>query len=175
MNAIGMSAAATINNHAAAEDDDEDEDDEDNEAVFKPNDWDELSDDERQAKVKAFLRKIAKVHLDARDQKPFLKNLNIGDQSNPWGIKVAGQVKTFDRVAHRYGHSPNESTIRFPNVLNQGHDEDHRNHPLHKIAQKRGFQYSHTTPVTQHDRSVQHHHTWQNSAGHQIGAAHVVA
>ena len=50
--------AATINKHAAAEDDEE-EDDNNNNVVFKPNYWDELSDDERQAKVKAFLKKIA--------------------------------------------------------------------------------------------------------------------
>jgi hypothetical protein len=85
--------AATINNHAAAKDDEDDDDD--NEAVFKPNDWDELSDDERQAKVKAFLKKIANAHLDARDQKPFLKNLDIGDQENPWGNQGSREGENF--------------------------------------------------------------------------------
>jgi hypothetical protein len=165
------SAVATRINTAAAQD--QDDEDDDNEPVFKSKDWARLSDDERKAKVKAFLKKLASVGADARDLKPFLKDLNIGDHEDPYGNKFR-VTKTFDRQANRYGHSPNESisegTISFPNVFNQGHDDDHRNHPLNVIAKRYGFQYSHTTPVTQKNGGVLHHHTWVHPAGHKIGA-----
>ncbi len=71
--------------------------------------WQALGKDERLNKVKAFLRKISKAHLNSRDLKPWLKDLNVGDQENPYGTKY-GVTKTFDRSAHHFGHSPNEET-----------------------------------------------------------------
>jgi hypothetical protein len=80
-------------------------------------------------------------------------------------VKVADQVKTFNDARFRH---PNES-IHFPNIFNQGHDEDHRNHPLHQTLLKHGYSYSFTTPVHQPDGSIHHHHVWQNGH-HQVGA-----
>ena len=146
---------------------DGDEDDVDDEGVvFTGQEWARLSDEERQAKVKAFLKKIAKAHANSRDIKPFLKKLNVGDQENPWGIKVGEKVKM------RTSHDPrrtNEATM-FRNLFHQSDHEDPRNHPLHNTLKQFAYSYSHTTPVNQPDGSVHNHHTWQNSAGHQIGA-----
>ena len=83
--------------------DEDDVDDED--VVFKGQEWARLSDEERQAKVKAFLKKIAKAHANSRDIKPFLKNLNVGDQENPWGIKVGEKVKM------RTSHDPRRKSV----------------------------------------------------------------
>jgi hypothetical protein len=153
---LSNALAATINTAAASDHDDEDDDD--NEVVFKPDEWAELSDEQRKAKVKSFLKKLANAHLDARDLKPFIRHFNIGDQEDEYG--------------NSFGHA-NEGAIHFPDVFNQGHDEDHRNSPLHKTLQKYNFQYSHSTPVTQHDGSILNNHVWQHSGGgHQIGAYH---
>ena len=103
--------AITINEGAAAllhEEVDDDADDDEEDIVFSSaDDWKKLSDSERQAKVKAFLRKLADAHRDIAAGEPFLKTLNVGDQENPYGIKVGEKVKTFDRAKNRFGHSPN--------------------------------------------------------------------
>jgi hypothetical protein len=123
------------------------EEDDDNNVVFKPEDWSKLSDEERKAKVKTFLRKLAAAHIDARELKPFLKNLNVGDQSNPYGVKVG------DKVKMRTSHDPRNEAIQFPNLFHQDH-EDPRSHPLHQTLVNHAYEYSHTTPVSQRDGSV---------------------
>ena len=60
--------------------------------------------------------------------------------------------------------------IRGENLFHQSDHEDPRNHPLRNTLKQFAYSYSHTTPVNQPDGSVHNHHTWQNSAGHQIGA-----
>jgi hypothetical protein len=147
---------------------DSDDEDDNNSVVFHPDDWSKLSDEQRRAKVKAFLKKLSRAHIDMADLKPFIKNLNVGDQSESYGVKVGEKVKVFDREANRYGHEPNEG-IQFPNLFHQD-NEDPRSHPLHQTLVNHAYEYSHTTPVTQRDGSTHNHHTWHNSAGHQISA-----
>jgi hypothetical protein len=161
---------------AAAAHSDGDVDDED--VVFKREDWTKLSSAERQAKEKSFLRKLAAAHLDMRDLKPFIKDLDVG--ANPYGIyNGAKKYKAFDRAAHHYGHDPapesykeetfEEGTIQFPNSSGQGNDDEAQWHPLHKVALKHGYRYSHTTPIHQANGEVLHHHTWARGE-HKIGA-----
>jgi hypothetical protein len=164
-------------NEDADDTDDSESDEDDNDVVFKgQEEWVELSDEERQKKVKTFLRKLARVGADARDINPFLKSLDVGP--NPYGVSYTNMTKTFDREKNRFGHSnelgnwasPNES-IFFPNSSGQGFDEFHKAHPLHKTLEKFGYRYSHTTPVTQRDSSLLHHHTWVHASGHHhVGA-----
>jgi hypothetical protein len=176
--AINTAAMYDDDGNEDADDSDDPESDEDeNDVVFKgQEEWGELSDEERQDKVKAFLRKLARVGADARDMNPFLKSLDVGP--NPYGVSYTNMTKTFDREENRFGHSnelgnwasPNES-IFFPNSSGQGHDEFHKAHPLHKTLEKFGYRYSHSTPVTQRDNSVLHHHTWVHASGHHhVGA-----
>lgn len=49
-------------------------------------------------------------------------------------------------------HGPSEieqifEAINNPNTSGQGHDEDHKNHPLHGTLEKHGYSYSHSTPI----------------------------
>jgi hypothetical protein len=81
-----------------------------------------------------------------------------------------------NNIGDNYGPAKNaheetldEGSISFPNSSGQGHDADHDLHPLHKIAAKHGYNYSHTTPVTQRDGSTFYHHTWARGE-HKIGA-----
>jgi len=96
-----------------------------------------------------------------------LKNLNVGDQPDPFGNKAVDGVKVFDHEANRFGHS-NEA-IQFPNLFHQDH-EDPRSHPLHQTLVDHGYSYSHTTPVSQRDGSTHNHHQWVHRSGHLIGA-----
>ncbi len=166
---------ATTINEAAAQDFDEEEgegdEDDDDDVVFKDQEWAEMSDSERQAKVKAFLVKLANAHLNMRDGKAFLKNLNVGDQEDPYGNKH-GITKTFDRAKHHFGHGPNESAIQSANLPHAFNIEDLKNHPLHRTATKHGYEYFHSTPVTQKNGDVVHYHVWKNELNHQIGAYH---
>jgi hypothetical protein len=75
--------------HAVEKDNDDDEEDpDDDDVVFKIQDWQKLSDQERIQKVQAFLKKLAFAHNNFKDgPKPFLKNLTVGP--NPYGVDVA--------------------------------------------------------------------------------------
>jgi hypothetical protein len=161
---INEGAAALLHEELKDDDDDHDEDADENIVFSSADYWKNLSDEQRQAKVKAFLRKLAHAHRDIADYKPFLKNLNIGDQENPYGIKVGSKVKM------RPSHDPrtNEATM-FPNLFQSSASEP-RNHPLQQTLVKHGYSYSHTTPVNQHDGCVHNHHTWVHPNGHQLGA-----
>jgi hypothetical protein len=195
--ALAINSAAA---HAAADDPDNDDGDhsndgnedadeydpdiDDNDVVFKPQDWVKLSDAQRQQKVKLFVKKLATCHIDSREMRPFLKNLNVGDQENPWGIKVGEKVKPFNREKHRFGHTNNlgshasedlsESTktykdddVKFVRFPEQGHEAER--HPLHNVLQKYNFQRFRTVPVTMKDGSYWNHHSWKNQ-GHIVGA-----
>jgi hypothetical protein len=54
-------------------------------------------------KIKAFLRALANVHNDARDNKPFIKNLKYSQDA--YGNDYLGGVKASDREANRFGYN----------------------------------------------------------------------
>lgn len=153
---------------------DEDEGSEDADVIFF--NFERLDDNEKAAKVSAFLKKVAHCARDFSDNRPFIKDLRMADRLDPYGTRYVGNVKTFDRKANRYGHRPNgdvigEGTLLFPIVSNMGHDPDHTWHPLHSTALKHGYRYDHTTPV--HDpvnNTVVHHHTWSDAQRHTVAA-----
>jgi hypothetical protein len=141
---------------------DKDSDDvDDNDVVFKQ--WEKLSDDERKRRVKQFLKKISAAHSDAREGKPWFKNLDVGKDpyANDFGV-----TKTFDRDKNRFDHATDEA-IQFANLFHQEH-EDPRDHPLHQTALTHGFEYSHSVGVNQRDGSILNHHVWQHPTGHRI-------
>lgn len=134
--------AVTINADSSSDDDSEDTDDSD-EVIFT--DWKNIDTAEHQTKVKAFLKKISSAGKDAREMRPFLKSksLRIGDMPNPWGIRVSGQVNSYDnprQTFHRndLGEAANPF-IPAKDVLDPTH------HPLHPIATSHGYEFSHTT------------------------------
>jgi len=140
----------------------------DQEVVFKREDWGKLSDEDRIKKVKLFLKKLSRVGNDAKNMRPFLKNLNVGDKENYLGVKYGDATKPFSRKANHYGHSPNESFLRFPGLYHHGNDSNHENHPLHATLKKYGYSYSHSVNSDNGDTS----HIWKNILGHQIEAFH---
>jgi len=115
----------TINQEAAEWDgddwwDDEEHDDDDATIFDGEKPWSELTAAERKAKTKAFLRKLANAHVDARDGEPFLKTLDVG--ADPYGNVWGRNVKT------RTSHSLKNEAVSFPNIFTQ-HDSDHRSPP----------------------------------------------
>jgi hypothetical protein len=101
--------AATINT-AAKEDEEED-------GVISQGEWDTLSDQERIAKVKAFLKRIAVSGDNHRDQKPFItRGPGPDPYGNQWGKNA---VKVFDRKTNRYGHTDNPTTPKGTNAYLQ--------------------------------------------------------
>ncbi len=156
-------ALATTINVASADEHEDDEDADD--VIFDEDDWKKLSPQERNAKIKNFLKKIGHAHIDARDGLPFIKqSLNIGDKPDTYGNRWGEKVKQ-----NRFGHSANES-IHFPDHHGTGYDELHRAHPLHKTLIGHGYNYSHTAAVNQPRGGVLHHHIWQHPHGFQVGS-----
>ena len=95
--------AATINTAAK-----EGNDVEDDNGVISQGEY-ELSDQERIAKVKAFLKAIANSGDNHRDQKPLIQRGPGADPyGNEWGKNIG--VKVFDRKTNRYGHTDNPTT-----------------------------------------------------------------
>lgn len=74
---------ATAINSGAANDDEEEEDVDDQEVVYKPDNFQKA--DERAAKVRAFLRKLASAGRKSKNLQPFLKDLDVGDQEDLYG------------------------------------------------------------------------------------------
>ena len=111
---LAQTIASAIN---AAVKKDHEEDIDDNDVVCKPDEWKHLSKADVQRKTKNFLRKIAHAGIDAANLRPFIKNLNVGE--DPYRNKFGEKVKTFSDP--RFGHSANESSILFPNTSGQGH------------------------------------------------------
>jgi hypothetical protein len=72
---LGNFITQKINETASSFDEDEED------FIFKPQDWSRLSDEQRQDKVKAFLRALAGVQSDFNNNKPFIKNLDGKDSS----------------------------------------------------------------------------------------------
>jgi hypothetical protein len=80
-----------------------DEENDAGDSVFSVDDWKNLSDEQRAEKVKIFLRCLAGVHDDARQNRPFIKSLkhsrDIHDND------YLGGVKAFDREKNRFGRN----------------------------------------------------------------------
>jgi hypothetical protein len=96
--------AEVINEVSAAYNPDEADDDD---FVFSPDDWQNLSAEERMRKVRAFILALGNTPNDVRDMRPFVKHLDVGSEPDFYGNKQgASQTKTFDREKHRYGHRP---------------------------------------------------------------------
>jgi hypothetical protein len=92
--------ASTINEatEAAAEEEDDD-------GVFKgEGDWAALSNEQRVAKVKAFLRMLAGAHNDSRQGLPFIKKLDVG--KDIYGNEFGKNVKVYNREKNRHGKPP---------------------------------------------------------------------
>jgi hypothetical protein len=145
---------------------DDEVDIEDDDVVYSVDDWKNLSADERQNKVRLFLKKLARVGNDAKNMRPFLKNLNVGHKQNYLGVKYGDATKVFDRGANHYGHDANES-ILFPSSDGTGHDDEAQWHPLHPTLLKHGYKYHFTTPVPQPNGNVWHHNVWKKKMGQQ--------
>jgi hypothetical protein len=152
--------ASAINEAAAS--------DEDDEAQFA-----KISNKERSAKVKAFLKKLAQSGLDAKDLKPFFRN-SIGDQSDPYGNQFGKNVTKGDHYGSDHKPNYDDDDIDSPRPLKAGiainreeHEEDpfHRAHELHRTLAKFNFKYHATSPVYQRvgSRLVKNFvHSWKN-------------
>jgi hypothetical protein len=73
-------------------------------------------------------------------------HINIG--KNKFGdrvVKAHKSVCTCEQVESE--ESQLLEAIGNPNNSGQGHDPEHKNHPLHKTLQKHGYEYSHSTPI----------------------------
>jgi hypothetical protein len=151
-------------------DDIEDEDNtDDSNVVFSMDDWKNLSQDEREEKIRNFLRKLSQVGHDNKNGLPFLKNLNVGDKANYLGVKYGDATTPFDRKRYRPPPAPeiygaNESFLPF--FPHSGHGPDHQTHPLNATLHQHGYNYSHSVQYS--DGNV--HHLWQNKFGNQISA-----
>jgi hypothetical protein len=137
---------------------DEDKDDENDNGVI---------DDDRDLRLRVylFLRRLLTHKASSSPTNPLFKFDFTGKKDiygNDWGEKV----KPFDREANRYGHDINEKfnwVWRMPSV---------QSHPLHSVAIKHGYKYSHSTPVVQRDGTVEPHHTWRSAGDHEVAAYH---
>ena len=84
------------------------------------------------------------------------------DHAAATGTKMKGMKPAHEEVV-------NESKIENPNSCGQGYCKDHENHPVHGVATKMGYTYSHSTPIGNRDNPMYIHHTWEKGE-HKIGA-----
>ena len=136
----------------------------DNDCVFSPEDWEKLTPEERQAKLKKFFLKLAHTGHANREGLPFIKTLNVGDKANYLGVSYGHATQVFNRKKNLYGKPPAPSQYG-ESFLPLVHDTDHKHHLLTPTLDKHGYSYSHS--VTDGDTA---YHVWHNPLGHQVSA-----
>jgi hypothetical protein len=91
--------AEKITEAAGADDDDDDD------AITFPDETSRLSNAARLAKIRLFLKSIARRITDGHMTQPLFPNLRVGDKKDPYGNRAVGNVKTFDRQKNNFGHT----------------------------------------------------------------------
>jgi hypothetical protein len=99
----------------------DDENDDDENLAFTTGDWARLTDEQRRQKIAAFLKALARAHIDIADRQPFWKT-SIGHRPDPYGNSFGDAVKKGDH----YGpsHRSNESYVLPNTKLMEGFTEN---------------------------------------------------